>query len=239
MEIIQLGSMYFNDEPFCIGSQCNGRNLSIGNTVKGKEISWVNVNGLLVASHIICTNISWNNLNQQGFIFGKKVPIDGNLYVCRSLKVSSDEIIEPNEWDNILDATCEEDSLWHWNKAFFWGQEISKRDEEYRANRGYYSARNWGDYSASLRGASLGFRPALEPLVHDSLISDSLVGTAIKAYGCGGTISGTLSGFTDYDLFLSPITDSTQISSFPWCCQQENGTVIVDRSAVAISQGGI
>jgi len=235
MEIIQLGSIYFDGEPFLIGSKYTGENLSIGNTVQGKEISWINVNGLLVANHAVCVKISWDDLNKQGFIFGKKVTINGTPYFCRSLKVGNDDNI-PNEWDDILDATSEDDSLWHWKKVFFWGQETSKHNEEYRAHRGYDSAHSWDDFPASLRGASLGFRPALEPLVPESLISDPLIGTTVNAHGCGGTISGILTGFTDYDLFLSPTIGRTQISDHPWCCQQENGIVIVDRSAVTITK---
>jgi len=227
--------MYFNRKPFLIGSEYTGGYLDIGNTVKGKEISWVNVNGLLIAGHAICTNISWDDLNQQEFIFGRKISIDGNPYVCRSLMVGNEENI-PNEWDDILDATSEDDSLWHWKKVFFWGQETSKRNKAHRAYRGYDSARYWCRYSASSRHVDVGFRPALEPLVSDSLISDPLVGTTIKAYGYGGTISGILTEFTDYDLFLSPTTGRTQISDHPWCCQQEDGTVIVDRSAVAVTR---
>jgi len=235
MEIIQMGSMYFGYEPFFIGSKYNERNLSIGNTVKGKEISWVNVNGLLVADHVICTNISWDDLDQQGFIFGKKVTIDGIPYFCRSLNVGSGES-GPNEWDNILDTTGEDDSLWHWNNFFFWGQETSKYVMTYHAYRGGSSARNWLHNNASYRFVSVGFRTALEPLVPDSLISDSLVGTTIKAYGSGGNIFGTLSGFTDYDLFLSPTPESTPESNLPWFCRQEDGTVIIDRSAVTITK---
>jgi len=238
MEIIQLGSIYFDGEPFFIGSKYNKRSLSIGNTVKGKEISWVNVNGLLVADHVVCNKISWDDLNQQGFIFGKKVSVDGNLYICRSLKVGNYENV-PNEWDDILDATSENDSLWHWKNYFFWGQETSVRNETYRAYRGYGSARLWNDDSLFHRNPSLGFRPVLEPLVPDYLISDSLIGTTINVLGGGGIISGVLSGFTDYDLFLSPAADKTQIYDYPWCCRQEDGTLIINRSAVTIVKGDI
>jgi len=230
--------MYFDGEPSLIGSKYAGENLSIGNTVKGKEISWVNVNGLLVADHIICINISWNNLSQQGFIFGKKVSIDGNLYLCRCLKVGSNGRTA-NEWDDILDATSEDDSLWHWEDAFFWGQETSKLNMARRAARGYTSARYWGSGLASYRSVYIGFRPALDPLVPDYLISDSQVGTTINVYGNDGDISGVLCGFTDYDLFLSPTADNAQIPDYPWCFQQEDGTIIIDRFAVTISKGGI
>jgi len=233
--------MYFDGEPFLIGSELNRRCLTIGDTVKGKEISWVNVNGLLVADHVVCTDISWDGLNKQGFIFGKKVTIDGIPYFCRSLKVGNTKGI-PNEWDNILDATGEYNSLWHWKNVFFWGQETTKYGISHtasRANRGYISARYWSHDSAADRYVNVGFRPALEPLLSDPLISDSLIGTTINTHGCSGTISGVLTRFTDYDLFLSPTPDSTPEPKLLWCCQQEDGTIIIDRSAVTISKGGI
>jgi len=233
MEIIQLGSMYFDETPLSIGNIYTGGNLIISNTVKGKEVSWVNVNGLLVADHVICIGISWDILNKQGLIFGRKVTIDGTPYLCRSLKVGNNSGV-PNEWDDILDATSEDDSLWHWKNIYFWGQETSKYDMTYQASRGFYSARYWNHYSASFPGAGVGFRPVLEPLVSNFLISDSLVGTTINVFGNGGTISGVLCGLTDYDLFLSPTTDSAQIPSFPWYCQQSNGIIVVDRSSVEI-----
>jgi len=241
MEIIQLGSIYFGDRSFPIGSEYTGGNFAIGNTVKGKEVSWVNVNGLLVADHVVCIDISWDNLNQQGLIFGKIVTIDGIPYFCRSLKVGSTEGI-PNEWDNILDATGEDDSLWHWENVFFWGQETSKYGTSRPVNkacRSNLSARCWSYDLASGRDPALGFRPALEPLVPDSLISDSLIGTTVNTHGCSGTISGVLTGFTDFDLFLSPTPDSTPEPKLPWCCQEKDGTIIIDRSAVTISKGGI
>jgi len=242
MEITKLGSIYFDGNPFEIYNKYSGETLSIGNTVKGKEITWVNVSGLLVADHTICVGINWDTLHKQGFIFGKKISIDGNPYLCRSLKVGIAKGV-PNEWDNILNATNKYNSPWHCKGIFFWGQERSKLDMSCRSIRGFYSARYYSfaypSDSPSPCSVRIGFRPALEPLVPDSLISDSLVGTTIKVYGGSGTISGTLSGFTDYDLYLSPAADNTQICDYPWCSHQEDGTISINRSAVVISKGGI
>ena len=41
-----MGSLYFNDASVDVGSVYNGEELTIGNTVLGKEIAWVEVNGL-------------------------------------------------------------------------------------------------------------------------------------------------------------------------------------------------
>ena len=41
-----MGSLYFNDHPVAVGSKYDGQELSIGNTVPGEEITWVEVNGM-------------------------------------------------------------------------------------------------------------------------------------------------------------------------------------------------
>ena len=166
-----MGSLYFNDHPVAVGSKYDGQELSIGNTVPGEEITWVEVNGLLIADRCVCVSISAEQLDSLGFTAGKTITIDGQRYLCRLLKVGA-ERDAPNEWDAALDATSDEDDLWHWEEAFFWGQEPIEDFPTRRASRGYFSARRWGHYSASYRCVDLGFRPVLELLGPDTLNSD-------------------------------------------------------------------
>ena len=166
-----MGSLYFDGTPVDVGSVYNGEELTIGDTVLGKEIAWVDVNGLLIADRCICTYISAKPLDDLGFTAGKTISIDGQRYLCRLLKVGAERDV-PNEWDAALDATSEDDRLWHWEDAFFWGQEPVEGWAAHRAYRGYFSARYWYYSSASYRFVLLGFRPALEPLRPDNLNSD-------------------------------------------------------------------
>ena len=166
-----MGSLYFNDHPVAVGSKYDGQELSIGNTVPGEEITWVEVNGLLIADRCVCVSISAEQLDSLGFTAGKTITIDGQRYLCRLLKVGAEPDV-PNEWDAALDATSEDDDLWHWEGMFFWGQESVEGWTASRAHRGYYSAHHWNGRSASHRGVSVGFRPALEPLDPDNLNSD-------------------------------------------------------------------
>ena len=166
-----MGSLYFNDHPVAVGSKYDGQELSIGNTVPGEEITWVEVNGLLIADRCVCVSISAEQLDSLGFTAGKTITIDGQRYLCRLLKVGAERDV-PNEWDAALDATSEDDRLWHWEDAFFWGQEPVEGWAAHRAYRGYFSARYWYYSSASYRFVLLGFRPALEPLRPDNLNSD-------------------------------------------------------------------
>ena len=166
-----MGSLYFNDHPVAVGSEYDSQELDIGNTVPGKEITWVEVNGLLIADRCVCVNISAEQLDSLGFTAGKTINIDGHKYMCRLLKVGAERDI-PNEWDAALDATSDENDLWHWEDAFFWGQEPDKGSPADHALRGYHSARYWYSPLASHRGVRVGFRPVLEPLGPDTLNSD-------------------------------------------------------------------
>ena len=168
-----MGSLYFDDHPTTVGSRYDGQELTIGDTIPGKEITWVEVNGLLIADRCVCVNISAEQLDDLGFTKGKTITIDGRQYLCRLLKVGAEPNV-PNEWDAALDATSEADKMWHWKDAFFWGQEPNEEYPSLRAVRGWVSARLWGWRSgdATYRTAHIGFRPALKSLGPDNLNSD-------------------------------------------------------------------
>ena len=205
-EIIKLGSLYFNGQPQEVGVKYNGGQISFGPVAHGKELQWVKVNGLLIADRSICTNVSWEQLNDHGLIFGTPVQIDGQFYLCRCLKVGTKENV-PNEWYSVLNETGEDNDLWYWDNIYFWGQEILEYKASYRAVRGYLSARSWNYLPAAHRSAHVGFRPALEYLGPVPCSPDTLVGRTIKVYFSGGvSIEGCLVDFSDYDIILKPVT---------------------------------
>lgn len=169
----KLGTLYFDRRPVDIGTPYKGQQvLSIGNTVPGKEITMVEVNGQLIADRLLCTKISAIDLEEQGFSFGKEVLIDGRRYLCRLLKVGVRRGA-PNEWDAALDATSDDNELWHWKEGFFWGQEgdVQIQIPCGRAVRGCHSARFWDSSSATGRNVGVGFRPTLIPLDDDTSTS--------------------------------------------------------------------
>lgn len=193
-----------------------------------KEIGWVAVNGLLIADQCLLTNVSWDDLDVQGLVFGKEVTVQGLRFKIRLLKVGSKEDV-PNEWDAALDAVGEDDTLWHWDHKFFWGQEPVSGSVSHRAFRGYYSARFWNWYDSSTRGASLGFRPALEPLPTDpSAIRHSQEALVI---GRAGAVAGSLIDATAYDLVIQPNADGL-IGEVSFAAKMQDGTLAVDRSGI-------
>ena len=74
---------------------------------------------------------------------------------------------------NTTDHNSTHNQLWHWVGVYSWCQETWAENASYRAYRGYSSARYWDRYSSGSRGVYVGFRPVLEVLNTDPLISDS------------------------------------------------------------------
>lgn len=64
-------------------------------------------------------------------------------------------------------------ALWNWAGVYTWCQETYSSNTSFRAVRGFYSARFWSYYYATYSYPRLGFRPVLEILNTDPLISDS------------------------------------------------------------------
>ena len=74
---------------------------------------------------------------------------------------------------NTTDHNSTHNQLWHWVGVYSWCQETWAENASYRAYRGYSSARRWDGYSSGNRIVIVGFRPVLEVLNTDPLISDS------------------------------------------------------------------
>ena len=74
---------------------------------------------------------------------------------------------------NTTDHSSTHNQLWHWVGVYSWCQETWAENASYRAVRGYSSARSWVSYDAAYSSPYLGFRPVLEVLNTDPLISDS------------------------------------------------------------------
>ena len=230
MEIKNFGSLYLNGQPSELNAVYGGGDISLGDTVPGKAIHFVKWKNLWVASEIVCPNASWTNLNKHNFITGWPIRIDGVPYLCRSLKVGEERDV-PNEWDDILNDLGEDNSLWHWDKMYFWGQETFRKGASDRAVRGCYSARYWNSGYAPDRYVFVGFRPALEPLPPAPLISDSLIGATLKLYGPSKAFSGRLEEFSDYDLVIEPSAQQLIPADCKWV-SRDGSRIIIDRSAI-------
>ena len=74
---------------------------------------------------------------------------------------------------NTTDHNSTHNQLWHWVGVYSWCQETWAENASSRARRGCNSARRWDYGSSGYRGVYVGFRPVLEVLNTDPLISDS------------------------------------------------------------------
>ena len=187
-------------------------NYTFGNTPSddANKLQWVKIKDgdktLLICDRVILVNVSWDDLNGQGYVTGKTVTIDGAKYKCRLLTGGSNYrngdsyaggSPTNNEWDrfitreevisglpapvssdldtnqNSTDFNSAHNKFWNWFYVYSWCQETYSGNASSRAIRGFTSARFYSWTTSSNRLASCGFRPVLEILNTDPLISDS------------------------------------------------------------------
>ena len=145
------------------------------------------------------------------------------------------------EYIELLRLTGNNDRKMHWTDIYSWVDDTENNynlDPSCRALRGYYSARYWGDTSASFRSVRLGFRPACE-LGIDALPSDTkerdtiVIGTLYM----GGrpvkvpqdpTYNGDIVNYIpDSKLEMRPPLDDVAYQVTGFCVS--NGIVVADR----------
>ena len=104
------------------------------------------------------TNNEWDRfITREEVITGLPAPVSSDL----------------DSTQNATDLNSTHNQFWNWYYVYSWCQETYSGNSSYRARRGCNSARRWGCDSATFQSANLGFRPVLEVLNTDPLISDS------------------------------------------------------------------
>ena len=104
------------------------------------------------------TNNEWDRfITREEVISGLPAPVSSDL--------DTDQ--------NSTDFNSTHNKFWNWFYVYSWCQEVYAREASNRVYRGYYSARNFNWDSSGRRYVALGFRPVLEVLNTDPLISDS------------------------------------------------------------------
>ena len=210
-EIVKFGTPYFNGQPLFVDKPVYEEIPSIGDSIPGKELSWVQDGSLLVATQCLCYGVSWEQLHERGLIFGQPVQVDGKAYLCRCLKVGAAKD-EPNEWDDLLNKFGRDNHLWNWEKMYFWGQETAIHSNlEYKVVRGCKMSRTWTYFSPKRDYLNVGFRPVLESFSPGPFLTEAALGSHIKIYGPRGEmLTGVLAGFDDYDVVLEDISLQAQ-----------------------------
>ena len=153
---------------------------------------------LFIADFAVTHEVSWDNLNAKGLIFGNSYAAGGMNYTLRAPSVGGKSIgsdesqrgtPESNEWDRLLDKN--DGYIKNWSGIYSWGQDTSNIESGRRAVRGYNSTRNWYDNNATSSDPILGFRPVLEVLNPGTPGSDGLKAVTLDLGG------GKLGGSSD------------------------------------------
>ena len=104
------------------------------------------------------TNNEWDRfITREEVITGLPTPVSSDL----------------DSTQNATDLNSTHNQFWNWYYVYSWCQETYSGNSSYRAYRGYLSARYWNYHYATYQYADVGFRPVLEVLNTDPLISDS------------------------------------------------------------------
>ena len=104
------------------------------------------------------TNNEWDRfITREEVITGLPAPVSSDL----------------DSTQNATDLNSTHNQFWNWYYVYSWCQETYSGNSSYRARRGCNSARRWRYHVATRQNANLGFRPVLEVLNTDPLISDS------------------------------------------------------------------
>ena len=148
---------------------------------KNAQYGYAYEHSLFIADYRDTTNISWIDLNNAGFIFGKTNTAGGINYTLRAPTMGS--IYKSpmrgapanNEWDQILtknsDFIKELDN--NRNISLFWGQDTSR---SYDFNIRKTTRNSVNNFMGTTESSNYGicFRPVLEVLNSDTLGSDGL-----------------------------------------------------------------
>ena len=104
--IISMGTLYLNGRPVGAQTACpeDIQDIRLGDTVPGKELSFVLVNGVLVANNSVMLDVPFEVLRASHLVRARAVVIDGSNYRCRLLRTDNDEN-DADEWDQALIAT--------------------------------------------------------------------------------------------------------------------------------------
>ena len=187
-DILLLGSPYVRSKVVEPGKSMfryrNDAQITIGDTCPGKELRWIDANGLLVAQGEVLTGVSRKMLAASGLDQECTLTIDGQKYKYRLLHVAPGKSNEPSEWDSLQQAYP---GVWMFNRNMlgFWVQE------------GVYFNESGFSTNNRPKEAGFGWRPVLERII---LFTPDMVGKCLWVSTGLGSLQGELVEITDYDL---------------------------------------
>ena len=141
---------------------------------------------------MLLTRVSWQDLDEAGYVFGADVSIDGKQFLCRLLTGGDaprdnpyQGAARPNEWDSLVGG-CDvrnaprpnladsaeplgpdhlnstHNGLWNWFGAVSWTAEPVASRTDGRVCRGYHGPTYFYVNTVDHRHEDIGWRPVLE-----------------------------------------------------------------------------
>ena len=231
MEKKQFGSLYINKRPVVPAGRQFDRYretpvLELGGTKPGKEIEWLTVGHLLIATRVLIHSISWEDLDQRGLISGQEAVIDSKRYKVRTPSVK--------EWDEAA-AMCvgHIQDLWYFQDGWSWCIEESTLDNRLRYLCSGNNTHSPMTCSAKTRSKPFGWRPVLEPISAGPNDIQAMFGSMVTVAHNGSVVVGMLTGISDYDLVLRRAQfDRKGPDSDDFAKRIKDGTIVVNRDLV-------
>ena len=148
----------------------------------------------LVADRMLLARVSWQDLNDAGYVYGTNVCIDGKQFCCRLMTGGDTPHDDPykgaslsNEWDTLVGGDVSNapkieaadniaplgpdhlnsahNSLWNWFGAVSWTAEPVASRENGRVCRGYHGPTYFYVNTVDHRHEDIGWRPVLEEVL--------------------------------------------------------------------------
>ena len=151
---------------------CSWNDLNGQGYIAGKEVT---IDGAKYKCRVLTGGSNYRN-SSDAYAGGTPTNNEWDRFITREEVITGLPAPVSSDLDSTLNTTDENsahNALWHWAGVYSWCQETYSGNSSARAHRGYSSARFWNYFNATLQGAGLGFRPVLEVLNTDPLISDS------------------------------------------------------------------
>lgn len=220
--IISMGTLYLNGKPVDARTACpeDVQDIRLGDTVPGKELSFVLVNGVLVANNSVMLDVPFEVLRASHLVRARAVVIDGSNYRCRLLRTDNDEN-DADEWDQALIATGANRKLWNlYDNEPFWT--VSPHGMEVRGGHGDPEGR-------------YAWRPVLEPTTQvEKQLEGLKPGHWVAIWGGDSVVSGILKEINNYDLILhhSSVDGLEEQDKGVLAVPLPDGRVCVDKVAI-------
>lgn len=233
-DIVKFGTLYLDDKPQIADIEYNGEGtLSIRSTANRNPLRWIRWRNLLISDRVVCTNISWDRLDEMGLIYGTGAIINGDRYICRSLNVSTSPG-PPNEWNAAMRDVGDDNDIWHWQGNMTFGQ--ARREMNTKTPiRGFESPWHMSYISTEVGDPHVGWRPVLEALGNPLGNLKPLLGQQVKLWGPKlEIISGTLASFDDYDIVLKEPIGA--LTGFHWTAENDANIIIERTSLMGIGE---